>query len=200
MYLGRLSYQLALQEQSQWIQNKRSDSFEVFCFESEPVITMGLRAKAEQDLLQSTSLPVLPVDRGGETTYHGPGQLLIFPSVHLPQWNLSVRKWVALLLDVTVDFLREHDIPAGWSEAKPGIFTKNGKIASVGLKIKNGWSHHGLSLNVKGSVEPFSNIRACGVHNAPIDQMSRWKSAEELDLSDLGRQWGRHFESQLKGR
>jgi lipoyl(octanoyl) transferase len=193
--LGRIHYQSALQHQSQWIERSRSNrkDFEIFCFESEPVITLGLRAQRERDILRQNLLEVLKVDRGGEATYHGPGQLMIFPSLNLPEWNLTVREWVGLLLNVTVELLRRYDIPAEWSESTPGIFTPNGKIASVGLKIRQGWSRHGLALNVAGNTEPFSFIRACGVSEPKIDQMSNWRDSHSLNGHKIGEQWAEIF-------
>ena len=197
MNLGRLHYQSALNQQAKWIDDSKDRSgVEIFYFESEPVITLGVRATRERDVLQNSNVEILPVDRGGEATYHGPGQLVIFPAVHLPEWNLSVREWVALLLDTTVQLLKENDIPSEWSESKPGVFTPNGKIASVGLKVRGGWSRHGLALNVRGDLEAFSLIRACGVAKASIDQMSRWPNAT-TDLATIGSQWEKIFREQL---
>jgi lipoate-protein ligase B len=202
VHFERLSYQSALEQQSQWISEAKgltTKSVQVLSFESEPVITIGIRGRAEKDLLRESLLKVLPVDRGGEATYHGPGQLVLFPVVHLPTWNLSVRAWVGLLLDTTRDFLNEFAIPTTWDESKPGLFTANGKIASVGLKIQSGWSSHGLALNVKGDLSSFDGIRACGVKGAAIDQMDRWIFREHLDLGTLSKKWEDHFMRRLRG-
>lgn len=197
MNLGRLHYQSALSQHAKWIESTSDRSrVEVFCFEAEPVITLGVRATQERDILKRSSVEILPVDRGGEATYHGPGQLVIFPAIHLPEWNLSVREWVALLLNTTVELLKQNGIASAWSESKPGVFTSNGKIASVGLKVRGGWSRHGLALNVRGDLEPFSQIRACGVASAAIDQMSRWPEAE-TDFVEISSQWEKIFREQL---
>jgi len=196
--LGRIPYQSAFEHQTQWIEKAaKTDTYKIFSFESEPVITMGLRANEKRDILHQLSVPILPVNRGGEATYHGPGQLLIFPAIHLPNRNLSVRSWVALLLDVTALFLSDYGIDSNWSEAKPGIFTEHGKIASIGIKIKNGWNLHGLALNVNGSLAPFSGIRACGVSGAPVDQMGRWLPEKKWDFAELSRHWEKIFAESL---
>jgi len=195
--LGRLHYQSAISKHAQWIESTSDRSrVEVFCFEAEPVITLGVRATLERDVLTQSNVEILPVDRGGEATYHGPGQLVIFPAVHLPEWNLSVREWVALLLDTTVELLKQNGIPSEWSESKPGVFTKNGKIASVGLKVRGGWSRHGMALNVTGDLKPFSQIRACGVTSASMDQMGRWPNAE-TDFAEISSQWEKIFRERL---
>lgn len=185
-------------KQAKWIESARDQrsGVEIFCFESEPVITLGIRANPERDVLQRSNVEILRVDRGGEATYHGPGQLVIFPALHLPEWHLSVRQWVGLLLDTTVELLSQHGIPAGWSEGKPGVFTPHGKIASVGLKVRGGWSRHGLALNVTGDLEPFSHIRACGVASAAMDQMAQWPHAK-TDFQQISAQWEKIFREQL---
>lgn len=158
---------------------------------------MGVRAEAKRDVLQDSLVQILRVDRGGEATYHGPGQLLVFPSTHLPTQGFTVRGFVGLLLDVTVELLRNHQIESSWSEKRPGVFTERGKIAAVGLKIAHGWSRHGLALNVNGDVGPFSQIRACGVKNAALDQMASWPFCQNLDLKTLGEEWETIFRGRL---
>lgn len=196
MNLGFVHYQSALTQQEKWIDSNPRSDVEIFCFESKPVITLGVRASVERDLLKRSDVELLKLDRGGEATYHGPGQLVIFPALHLPQWGISVRAWVALLLNTTVELLKQNGIPAHWSEEKPGVFTPNGKIAAVGLKVRGGWSRHGLALNVKGDIEPFSGIRACGIAGASIDQMSRWPEAQ-TDFQAVSSQWEKIFREQL---
>jgi lipoyl(octanoyl) transferase len=193
--LGIFHYKQALQQQLSVIESLkgRRQHSEILFFEAKPVITLGLRGSKNRDLLGVTDIEVLNVDRGGEATYHGPGQLMIFPIAHLPSLGYSVREWVALLLDVTVDFLKARTIPAQWKESCPGVFTKNGKIASIGLKIQNGWSRHGLALNIESDPQIFSQIRACGVQNAAIDQMANWLPVQDLGLSDLAGEWERIF-------
>lgn len=183
--LGRTSYENALKAQAVGCERGR---VRVFWFEADPVFTLGLRAEPVGEL----SEPVLKVNRGGAATYHGPGQLVIFPAVHLPSVGFSVRRWVEFLLGTTCACLAEFGIEAQWSASSPGVYTSRGKIASVGLKIENGWTRHGLALNVNMNLEPFSRIRTCGVAHAELDQMSHWL-ANCPDLAAVSSCWLRHF-------
>ncbi len=193
-HLGQVRYETALAEQERRI---GSQLVEILLFEPEPVITLGLRSDPRVDVLAGTNLPVLRVSRGGEATYHGPGQLVFFPSFHLPRWRMTVRHWVCFLAQTTAQALRECDIPADANMDRPGVYTSRGKIASIGLKIRGGWNLHGLALNMTEDVaEPFSRIRACGVRNAEIDQVSHW--APGLSGGELASQWSRNFDLNLR--
>lgn len=193
--LGRISYSAALEEQTLACNCKRP---EILWFESEPVITLGLRAEAPSAPTPS-DCEILRVNRGGAATYHGPGQLVVFPALHLPTIGFTVREWVCHLLKTTQSMLREYGIEAEWDLKRPGLYTRSGKIAAVGLKIQNGWSHHGLALNVKGDLKPFQAIHACGVANAQIDQMSAWLG-EGIDLESVFQSWLAGFVDKLPAR
>jgi len=187
--LGITHYNLALDAQVSARASR--ESLSVVCFESSPVVTLGLRAPS----LTSSMFEILRVDRGGEVTYHGPGQVLFFPVVHLPTWGISVREFVSLLLKVTGDCLGEWGISSRWDLSQPGVFTSRGKISSVGLKIQSGWSRHGLALNVNGDLSPFSGIVACGVERAAVDQVSSWK---DVSREQVVRGWTSRFERAVR--
>jgi lipoyl(octanoyl) transferase len=200
VHFERLSYPSALELQLRLSQDARQSntkSWQLLTFEADPIITLGVRARADKDILRQSNLSVLKVDRGGEATYHGPGQLLIFPTLHLPSWKISVREWVALLLEVTASLLNEFEIPVQRNDSRPGLYTPKGKIASIGLKIKSGWSLHGLALNVRGDLSPFADIRACGVRGAAIDEVSSWPKARDLTLLEIAEGWEKNFKNRL---
>jgi lipoyl(octanoyl) transferase len=179
--LGRTQYKVALERQHDWFQ---SNCIGLLHFEPEAVITLGLRSHDEQT---PPSVPVLKVDRGGEATYHGHGQAVFFPAIHLPSAGLGVRDWVKFLLTVTHETVSRFGIPSQMRLDTPGLFTRNGKLAAIGLKIQKGWNRHGLALNVKGDLLPFEKIRPCGVPGAKIDQISHWRS--DLELEEVAQAW-----------
>lgn len=190
--LGRIPYAQALEEQNRIISIYKahcaSRSVGLIAFEAEPVVTLGIRT---QDFFAG-SLPTLKVDRGGEATYHGPGQVLFFPIAHLPTWNLGVTDWVKFLLDVTERTLKVWEIGSKFDLSRPGVFTSVGKIASIGLKIRGGWSTHGIALNVKGNFDAFAAIPACGVWGAPVDQVSHWH--QSIEMSEVISVWKKQFD------
>jgi lipoyl(octanoyl) transferase len=187
--LGTTHYNQALDEQVAARASREVTG--VVCFEPSPVVTLGLRAAS----LSRSPFEILRVDRGGEVTYHGPGQILFFPVVHLPTWKISVREFVSLILTVTSECLEEWGISSNWDLSKPGVYTARGKIASVGLKIQSGWSRHGLALNVNGDLTPFSQIMACGVEGAAMDKVTSWKDISREQAIGL---WSSKFEQALR--
>ena len=188
--LGRCHYLAALELQSA---PSHPGALEILWFEPEPIVTLGLRAEPLEGVL---SVEVLRVNRGGGATYHGPGQIVFFPICHLPSAGLTVRKWVGAMLQATVGALKEWDVEAGCDFARPGVYTQRGKIASIGLKIQNGWNRHGLALNVNGDLKPFAGIRACGVEGARMDQIADWQE-DVPDFSLVAETWVRNLENAL---
>jgi lipoyl(octanoyl) transferase len=195
IYLGEVHYQTALNRQIDTINHwKRTKSrTQIYSFEPLPIVTLGLRS---HHLKSNSDCETLKVDRGGEATYHGPGQILFFPVVHLPTWNFGVSDWVTFLLKISVSTLERLHIPSTYDLKRPGLFTVQGKIASVGLRIRNGWSSHGLALNVNGSLEPFSSISTCGMRDAAIDQVSHWQSS--ADIKQVSALWQDEYDKAWK--
>ena len=154
--------------------NTRDDSTpdEIWFCEHESVFTLGLNT-APEHLLAPGDIPVIQIDRGGQVTYHGPGQLMIYPLLDLRRAGLGVRDLVTALEQSVVDLAAEYGIaPASRCDA-PGVYVDGVKLASVGLRIRRGSSFHGMALNVDVDLEPFSRINPCGF--------------EGLELTDLGR-------------
>jgi len=135
-----------------------------------PVFTQGQAGKPEH-LLSAGNIPVIQSDRGGQITYHGPGQLVIYVLIDLKRKQLTIRPFVTALENAIIMLLADAKIPAV-SEAKaPGVYVNNAKIASLGLRIRKGCSYHGLSLNVNMDLTPFSAINPCGEPERKIIQM-----------------------------
>ncbi len=147
---------------------------EIWFTEHEPVFTLGLNA-AQEHLLAPGDIPVIQIDRGGQVTYHGPGQLMVYPLLDLHRAGLGVRDLVTALEQSVVDLVAECGIEATSRCDAPGVYVDNCKLASIGLRIRRGASFHGMALNVNADLEPFSRINPCG-----------FKGLEMTDLARLG--------------
>jgi lipoyl(octanoyl) transferase len=134
---------------------------EIWLLEHPPVFTLGLNASREH-LLAPGDIPVVQIDRGGQVTYHGPGQLVIYPLINLRRRRLGVRELVVALENSIVDYAAELGIAAAGSREAPGVYVAGAKLASVGLRIRRGASYHGAALNVSLDLEPFTRINMCG--------------------------------------
>ena len=134
---------------------------EIWFLEHPPVFTLGLNA-SRVHLLAPGDIPVLQIDRGGQVTYHGPGQLVIYPLIDLRRHSLGVRKLVMALENAVVAYAAEQGVTARGSRDAPGVYVGDAKLASVGLRVRRGSSYHGMALNVSLDLEPFRRINVCG--------------------------------------
>lgn len=129
--------------------------------EHEPVFTQGQAGKPEH-LLMPGDIPVVATDRGGQVTYHGPGQVVLYPLLDVRRARLGVRNLVSALEQAVIALLAEHEVVAHARPDAPGVYVGEAKIASLGLRIRRGASFHGVALNVDGDLSPFSRINPCG--------------------------------------
>ncbi|GAB4061529.1 lipoyl(octanoyl) transferase LipB [Uliginosibacterium sediminicola] len=136
-----------------------------------PVYTLGLAGKVEH-LLQASEVPVVKIDRGGQITYHGPGQAVVYLLLDLHRRQLMVRQLVNLMEQALIDVLADWGIAAERREGAPGVYVGEAKIAALGLKITRGCSYHGLSLNVEMDLAPFTRINPCGYEGLRTTQLS----------------------------
>ncbi len=134
---------------------------EIWLLEHPPVFTLGLNGKPEH-ILTTGDIPVVKCDRGGQVTYHGPGQLIIYLLLDLRRRNLGVKTLVRKIEQAIIDLLQDNGIHGQRREGAPGIYVNDEKIAALGLRIRRGCCYHGLSLNVNMDLEPFSRINPCG--------------------------------------
>lgn len=148
----------------------KSTQDELWLLEHVPVYTLGQAAKIEH-LLPGAKLPVVQSDRGGQITYHGPGQLMIYFLADIARLKLSVRDIVVKLESVIVALLAETGVEASGDREAPGVYVDGAKIASIGLRVSRGKSYHGICLNYDASLEPFEHINPCGFKNLPVVQM-----------------------------
>lgn len=169
--LGVLPYESTLKKMRDFtLTRNESSRDQVWVLEHDPVFTFGQNAKPEH-LLQKTETPVVHSDRGGQITYHGPGQLIIYPLLKLDRYGLNVRSIVDCLEESMIDVLAGYDISAYAKKDAPGVYVDNKKIGSIGLRIKRGYSYHGLSFNIDMDLAPFQAINPCGYENLQMTQL-----------------------------
>jgi lipoyl(octanoyl) transferase len=144
---------------------------EIWFTEHPPVFTLGLNASRDH-LLTPGDIPVIQVDRGGQVTYHGPGQLMIYPLLDLKRAGLGVRDLVTALEQTVISLVAEFDIEAASRKDAPGVYVEGRKIASVGLLIRRGASYHGMALNIDVDLEPFSRINPCGFSDLEVTDLT----------------------------
>jgi lipoyl(octanoyl) transferase len=181
VYRGRQEY-VPLWREMQAFTDARDKNTpdEIWFAEHPPVFTMGLNASKEH-LLAPGDIPVVQIDRGGQVTYHGPGQLMVYPLIDIRRANIGVRKLVTALEQSVVDLVAEYAVMAIARADAPGVYVNGNKLASVGLRIRRGASFHGMALNVDADLEPFTRINPCGYAELQMTDLKRLGIGLSLD-------------------
>ena len=180
--LGLQSYEPIWRAMQRFTDTRNATSRdEIWFCQHEPVFTLGLNT-APEHLLDTGDIPVVQIDRGGQVTYHGPGQLMIYPLIDIRRANIGVRDLVTALEQSVVDLAAKFDIVAASRCDAPGVYVDGAKLASVGLRIRRGASFHGMALNVDVDLEPFSRINPCGFQNLEVTDLNRLDAERDLDL------------------
>lgn len=188
--LGLQEYQPVWQAMQDFTANRdETTPDELWCLEHPPVFTMGLNGKDEH-LLNIKNIPVINIDRGGQVTYHGPGQLVIYTLIDLARLNIGVKDLVNSIEKAIITLLKKNDINALGKEGAPGVYVEEKKIAALGLRIKRNKSYHGLSLNINMDLSPFQQINPCGYAGMAVTQLKNLKDDVDsekikLDLISL---------------
>ncbi|TLD45300.1 MAG: Octanoyltransferase [Accumulibacter sp.] len=146
-------------------------SDELWCCEHPPVFTLGQAGKPEH-LLTDLGIPLLQTDRGGQITYHGPGQVVIYLLLDLARRRLKVRELVTMIEQAVIDLLAEHGVAAARHPGAPGVYVAAAKVAALGLRVRRNCCYHGVSLNVDMDLSPFAAINPCGFAGLPVTQTS----------------------------
>ena len=168
---------------------------ELWVVEHAPVFTLGQAGKWEH-VLAPGDIPVLPVDRGGQVTYHGPGQIVAYPLVDLRRAGLGVREFVQRIEQAIIDTLAEWNVVALRKPGAPGVYVDGAKIAALGLRVRRGCTFHGLAFNVAMDLEPFRRINPCGFRGLDVVQLadlggpSRLSEVENVLVAALAGQFG----------
>ena len=168
---------------------------EIWLLEHHPVFTLGQNGKPEH-VLNAQNIPLLQVDRGGQVTYHGPGQLVVYFMLDLRRKNVGVRQLVTAIEQGVVASLAEYDIQAAPKAEAPGVYVDGAKIASIGLRIRRGYSYHGLAFNVDMDLTPFTQINPCGYKDLTMVQCRDLGGPENLSAAKV--HFIKHF-TQLLG-
>lgn len=155
---------------------------ELWLLQHPAVYTLGLGGRAEHLPKDNCAIPVLKVDRGGQVTFHGPGQIVIYTLIDLRRMNIGIRSLVRKLEQSVIDLLAGHGVRARRREGAPGVYVDGAKIAALGLRIRNGCSFHGLAFNVEMDLAPFSAIDPCGFPGLRVTQARDVGITQDIDL------------------
>lgn len=171
-HLGRRDYEPVWRDMQQFTDQRDADTpDELWIVEHPPVFTLGQAGKTEH-VLAPGNIPVLQVDRGGQVTYHGPGQAVLYPLWDLRRLNIGIKSLVHWLEQAVIDALAQWHIAGSLRDGAPGVFAGEQKIASLGLRVRRGCSFHGLAVNVNMDLEPFNRINPCGFAGLEMTQVS----------------------------
>ncbi|HTM63732.1 MAG TPA: lipoyl(octanoyl) transferase LipB [Gammaproteobacteria bacterium] len=171
-WLGRKDYQPCWQAMQEFTGSRNENTVdEIWLLEHSPVFTQGQNGKPEH-VLNPGDIPVVQTDRGGQVTYHGPGQLMVYTLIDLRRKKINVRELVSQLEQSVIDLLAEYNITAAANPDAPGVYVNNKKVCSIGLRIRKGCSYHGIAFNVALDLEPFTRINPCGFTQLQMAQFS----------------------------
>jgi lipoyl(octanoyl) transferase len=191
LFRGRQDYVPLWREMQEFTDTRDENTpDEIWFVEHPPVSTMGLNA-SDEHLLAPGDIPVVQIDRGGQVTFHGPGQLMVYPLIDLRRANIGVRPLVTALEQSVVDLTAEYEVQAAAKPEAPGVYVGGDKLASVGLRIRRGSSFHGMALNVDIDLEPFSRINPCGYAELQMTDLQRL--GVDLDLEQSSEKLLPHF-------
>lgn len=170
-YLGRVAYEPTWRAMRDFTATRTAATpDELWVLEHPPVFTLGQAGRREH-ILRSTDIPVVHIDRGGQVTYHGPGQIVIYVLADLKRRGYGVKELVSRMEQAVIDLLAEYGVKAERKAGAPGVYVADAKIAALGLRIRQGRSYHGLALNVDMDLAPFSLINPCGYPGMAVTQM-----------------------------
>ncbi len=191
-WLGRVDFAAALALQEDFVARKREQSDspdEILLLEHEPVYTIG-RTPDKSSLLGAKHLPhpLFAINRGGQATYHGPGQLMCYPIVDLRRCGQDLHRYLRWLEQTLIDFLARHGISAARREGLTGVWVQDRKIASIGVGIRHWITMHGFALNVCGDLSPFANIVPCGISNVTMTSMEK-ETGPTLSVANAARKF-----------
>ena len=189
--LGIKQYQETFSAMKDFVAKGEDES--IWMLEHYPVFTLGTAAD-QKHILKRTDIDIFQADRGGEVTYHGPGQLVIYFLLNIKKRNLGPKKFVKQLENLVQKTLLDFQIQSNAIEGSPGVYVDSKKIASIGLRFSKGYSYHGISINVDMDLDPFKNINPCGYEGLQVTQikdiysnitLEKVKSAVEVNIQQI---------------
>jgi len=178
-WLGRVDYEPTWRAMQSFTETRTADTpDEIWLLEHEPVFTLGMNADRSH-VLVAGDIRVVQIDRGGQVTYHGPGQLVVYPLLDLRRAGLGVRDLVSALEGAVIDYCARLGIKAECRAGAPGVYVQGAKLASVGIRVRRQGSYHGLALNVNMDLAPFARINPCGYAGLTMTQLAALGHAVE---------------------
>ena len=189
--LGKKQYRETFSAMKDFVAEGEDES--IWMLEHDPIFTLGTAAD-QKHILKKTDIDIFQADRGGEVTYHGPGQLVIYFLLNIKKRNLGPKKFVKQLEDLVQKTLLDFQVRSNTIEGSPGVFVDSKKIASIGLRFSKGYSYHGISINVDMDLDPFKNINPCGYEGLQVTQikdiysnitLEKVKSAVEVNIQQI---------------
>ncbi|KXB31099.1 lipoate--protein ligase [Dechloromonas denitrificans] len=193
--LGRVDYAPTFQAMQDFTAGRTAETpDEVWIVEHPPVYTLGQAGKPEH-ILQDIGIPLVQIDRGGQVTYHGPGQVVIYLLLDLHRRKIKVRELVTAIEQAVIDLLATHGVTAERRDGAPGVYVDEAKVAALGLRIRHGCSYHGVSLNVDMDLSPFAAINPCGYAGLKVIQTKDLNIP--LTAHEAGEQLSQHLLQQL---
>jgi lipoyl(octanoyl) transferase len=180
-WLGRVAYEPTWRAMQRFTEERDAQCLdEIWLLEHEPVFTLGMNADRSH-LLAPGDIPVLQIDRGGQVTYHAPGQLVIYPLIDIRRAGLGVRALVSALENSVIDYVAAFGIRAQCRAEAPGVYVDGRKLASVGLRIRRAGSYHGLAFNIDMDLEPFARINPCGYAGLEMTQLAALGGPDDVE-------------------
>ena len=194
--LGRVDYEPTFQAMQDFTAARTQETpDELWIVEHPSVYTLGQAGKPEH-VLRDVGIPLVKIDRGGQVTYHGPGQVVIYLLLDLPRLKIKVRELVTAIEQAVIDLLADYDVAALRRDGAPGVYVGDAKIAALGLRIRNGCSYHGVSLNVDMDLSPFDAINPCGYAGLKVIQTKDLNIP--LNAHEAGERLSHHLLQQLE--
>ena len=200
--LGRQAYEPVWRAMQRFTDARDQDTpDELWLVEHEPVFTLGQAGKPEH-VLAPGDIPVLHVDRGGQVTYHGPGQIVLYPLLDLRRIGIGVREYVCRIEQAIIDTLDEWNIGGQRREGAPGVYVAGAKVAALGIRVRRGCTFHGLAFNIGMDLEPFHRINPCGYQGLQVTSMRDLGGPSSMDavkpvlLDHIARQFGLALEEE----
>jgi len=182
--LGRMDYEPVWRAMQTFTdQRDENTADELWLVEHTPVFTQGQAGLAEH-ILAPGDIPVIQVDRGGQVTYHGPGQIVAYPLIDITRLEIGVRQLVSGIEQAIIDVLKSYEVDAQLQKGAPGVYVDGVKIASLGLRIRRGKSFHGLSFNINMDLEPFQRINPCGYQGLQVTNLSAFTEVSIDEVED----------------
>ena len=181
-WLGHVPYEPTWRAMQRFVDERAAGTpDEIWFLEHPPVFTLGMNGRREH-VLAPGDIPVIDIDRGGQVTYHGPGQLVVYPLLDLRRLGIGVRQLVVALENAIIATVARWGIEGAGKRDAPGVYVAGRKLASLGLRIRRGSSYHGLALNVAMDLEPFRRINPCGYQGLEVTQLADLGGPADLDV------------------